>query len=549
MARFFQAQPVELVEDIIFQPNLELASAALMKKDADITEQLDELDLFNNLPISFWKDADQDTVNQIRDEYEQRVDDVVNQMMEGDLTNTVNSRRLINQIRRDIERDYESGRIYQVQETAKNREKFLQKLEQLNPVDREAYSKAFEKYLQENPGGSANRIFEAPEVFETEDLWNDYMSSDTWKGIEAEVGSTITQTPSGRWIHQNGTTVSEKTAERIMKGFESYAMSRPNLLGRARAGSEYFGEDNWLDEEGNIRGVDDAEGMLGTIARRGAEALKYRNVQTTQQITHNPYELAKYNSDLAMDTWKEQRRIQAEEAKNSPQPGSVGIARDASFFLNYTPEGKKITQEYHATRNNFLTNHMTDAQKEEYVNNPSSQQRLLQATEDKIRNNPTLAPLLQSLDDSYDATRYAGYQHIQRVTGGDPEVLNKVMTYYDSAEFVGAMLLQPGYMNFGKGQNGNQFFVGVNKTLQKPENIVGMVYSVPGPHQGWTISKIEPITNSGLPMDLILHPNSPSQVRGSMMDFDVIIVDPNNPANEHKVPAEFFAPNHSFGIH
>ena len=117
MARFYQTAQRNFVDDFIFQPNMELAAMALQKKDGDIKDQLDTLELMRNLPIDYWKEADQNNVNQIQQEYESRVDEITKQM-QGDLMNTGNNRYLINQLRKDVEKDYSSGRIRQIQDNA-----------------------------------------------------------------------------------------------------------------------------------------------------------------------------------------------------------------------------------------------------------------------------------------------------------------------------------------------------------------------------------------------------------------------------------------------
>lgn len=285
MARFFQAQPVEFVNDFMFEPNMELASLALAKRDGDIADQLDTLEIFRNLPIDFWKDADQENVAAIKDEYETRVDDITKQM-QGDLMNTGNNRYLINQLRRDIDKDYESGRIRQIQDNAQAYRDFKTKLDAMpNPRDREEYMSMVDNYLSNAGGqGAFYNTFKPEEMYDRRDIWAEFTGSDAFKQLNPDEQASSIERVNGAWVVKQGNKTVELSQSKVGQAFQSF-LNSAGLEGYGASKQKYSGE-QWLDEQGNIRM--DADSYLGNILATGIPSLSYKQTGTTEDRSINP---------------------------------------------------------------------------------------------------------------------------------------------------------------------------------------------------------------------------------------------------------------------
>ena len=541
MARFYQTAQRNFVDDFIFQPNMELAAMALQKKDGDIKDQLDTLELMRNLPIDYWKEADQNNVNQIQQEYESRVDEITKQM-QGDLTNTGNNRYLINQLRKDIEKDYTSGRIRQIQDNALAYKQYKTKLEGLtNPADREAYERATSQYIQTTPGGALTSTFKAPELYQTEQYWNNFVSSENFKQLEADEGGSVTQSPQGQWIVKRGNSTKQLTPDKIENAFKSYITSNPNVQGRAKAGSKFFGENNWFDDSGQISFAPGS--YLGNQMKDGAKSLAYKATKTEKTIDENQFALATHNSNLAFDKWKKQRAIEQAETKaeNTWSP-----SRDASFFMNYTPEGKKITEDYHKQRTGFLQSLMTPTQLQAIKNNPKLAERILQDTENKVKANPNLSKMLGTMDMNYQSMYNSNFNSYRKA-GISQKEMDKIETYYNSDKFTQSMQMSTGYVNFGN--YGGKQYTNKSKSPIRMQELVGTVYNMPGPYKNWKISAVEPVKNTGMPLDL-LKTSDPNRIQGATMNYEVILKNPNSKGDEmyERVPVEFYNPNIVFEV-
>lgn len=323
MARFYQTAPRNFIDDFIFQPNWQMASMALQKTDTEIKDQLNTLDLFNNLPVDFWSDADRNNVNQIKDEYSTRVDELTKQM-QGDLTNTGNNRYLINQLRKDIERDYETGRIKQIQDNAKAYRDFTTKLAELpNPADRQAYMGAVKQYLANNEKGALSSLFKAPEMYNMQDVWKGFTESAGFKSLEPDAKASQITNSNGRYLVTQGNETKELSESKIGKAFLAY-VNGANLQGYAADRQKYHGQ-QWLDQNGNYRF--DGDSYLGNIIETGIPSLAYRNESASKGMAVDQYGMLNAQEQMQIRAEKREQYRKQQEAKDMPPE----LSKNASF--------------------------------------------------------------------------------------------------------------------------------------------------------------------------------------------------------------------------
>ena len=317
MSRFYQTAQRNFQDDFIFQPDWNMAQNALLTKDAAVADQLDTLDLFKNLPIDFWKDADQENVKQIKEGYESQVNDIVKQM-QGDLANTGNNKFAINSLRRNIENDYEFGKIRQIQDNAMAYRKYSEGLAALkNPADREGYKAMERNYLASAEQGAFSSLFKPDEMYNNIDVWGGFTASDAFKQLKPDERATQIENTNGRYMVTQGNKKVELSQSKIGQAFDAFLKSS-NLEGYAGDRQKYFGQ-NWLDENGQIR--KDKGSYIGGILETGIPSLAYSSSTQTRGLQTDAYGLAAQQNE-----YKKQEEARAASAAMTAAAGQLGIS-------------------------------------------------------------------------------------------------------------------------------------------------------------------------------------------------------------------------------
>lgn len=330
MARFYQTTQRNFVDDFIFQPNWELAGMALAKQDADVQQNLDTLELFRNLPIDFWKDADQDTVNNIRTEYESRADEIA-KAMQKDLLSPKN-RQLISSLRRDLEKDYESGRLRQIQDNAQAYRQFQENLSKItDPAQRQMYSRMAQDYIANAGGqGALNSIFTPDEMFDRRDILQEWVNSPGYKAMEADLQGAEVIEDNGRFLIKRGKEVKELSEDKLGQNFLAFINSA-GLEGYGASMQKYGGQ-KWLNEDGSLSLEEDS--YLGNLFKQAIPSLAYRQEKNSIDQSANPYGMAQFNANLQRSAEIDRER-RAAERKAAENRVSGMLAGNVDALNNY----------------------------------------------------------------------------------------------------------------------------------------------------------------------------------------------------------------------
>lgn len=326
MGRFYSTTQRNFQDDFIFQPDMNLALMALQKKDNDIKEQLSTLDLFENLPVDYWKDADQENVKAIKESYANKVADIADSM-QGDITNTGASKRAINNLRREIENDYEFGQIRDIQENARAYKEFDEMLKSMpNPADREGYKKMVQNYLDGAQGkGALSSVFKPEELYNSQDYWSGFLNSNNFKALQPDEKASQMTKEGGKWLVTEGNQKVELSKSKIGQAFKAY-IDGNNLQGYGKSRQNYFGE-QWLDEQGNVRMDDNS--YLGQIMANGIPSLAYSKNSVSRGLQADPYSML--GAQEAMQIRAENRaEIKAARAAKLAQQGNIDMSDAAS---------------------------------------------------------------------------------------------------------------------------------------------------------------------------------------------------------------------------
>ena len=341
MGKFFQTQEGRFT-DFAYEPNLNL-KLALAEKQVQSAYMKDKL-LADTPDINIDHIAyDKDFVADKKDYYENKIQTLTQNIFK-DKENKNKYLSEIKEVKREMDKDFTSGEISTIQEQAKTYRTYEEGLGQLtNPVDREAYTKRFQNYINSNKGardeGKFGESFVPGEMFKTEDYWNDFVASNSFKNLGINANSVITQGVGKKWLvkNENGTSA-ELSEDSIRNAYKGYVNSLPNVKGRARAGAELFEEDNWLDAQGELRF--DAEGKLGKAFNQGVSSYAYKKTIDSRTLTTNPYGVIEEQSKIASRARMYDNRAKAAGIMSGSKTASFIAEQEARTIMDW--KDKKI---------------------------------------------------------------------------------------------------------------------------------------------------------------------------------------------------------------
>jgi len=285
MGRFFQAQPVELNRDFIYQPPLELMAKALLKKDDDIQQQADTMELMRSLPIDFI-DYHKDGAANIKKEINSDIDNLAKEIMtKGALDGSLKAK--INAYKNQLQERYSTGDIYNIQQTKKNYEEFEKKLEAtkgLTSAQKEKHKQEYwNNYTKENPDGGYKSVYTPGVIIDDVDYLGEY--SDWFNKLKPDQKKNIIQKLGGRY---DTMTETERNGLILENGHEIFLQARPDLqeLLKQQGQSNIFRDrDIRFNEDGNLNYK---EGFLGNLGK-AAKEMNYTQNSDSKTYNVNQY--------------------------------------------------------------------------------------------------------------------------------------------------------------------------------------------------------------------------------------------------------------------
>lgn len=334
MARFYNTADREFVDDFLFQPNLELAQGVLAKRDAEISDAIGEGEILGNPIFNYNRQADSDYAQEVRDRYEQKAKEATDYILNNP-TDFIGHKKRIADLRNELERDFQMGDIFKLQtnyDTINAWQENLSKKEDAG--DRELYNTILTDYYNNAGGyGARNGIYNGPELYDSREItFNAFVENGLFKHLGINKEDIEDVTVNGGWLVKKGDLAIELKPETIQAGFQSYIKDNPNAVGRASVGQQYFGENDWFDENGNLSFAPGSR--LGESMRQGVAATAYKHTKYTEDMSET--HARKAATDYAY--WKKQQDY----------IGNAEIQKIASADLDVSNFAKKnhYAQEY-----------------------------------------------------------------------------------------------------------------------------------------------------------------------------------------------------------
>lgn len=344
MARFYQTPDRHFVDDFIYQPPVELAMAAMAKNNEQIKTDLDTMEIMRSLPIDYWKGVDDERATQVKNEWEQRVNDLTTDI-QGNLLNPTNRAKLL-KLKSDLNKDMTSGKISKLQQNAAAYKDLVQRASTIkDDATRAKYLEELpKKYLDNNPEGAFTSIFKPGELMDFRDVPAEFIKS--FREQEPDVFAKTMENVNGKWIVKNS---SEETKNLVGKQFQEFVNANPSIKGYLHHrqdsgifGERYFGDNGELDMSSGtqIKAMDDL-----------VQNESFTQTKTSTERDSNPY--AMIDANLAADLKKMavqneyQKQAEAREAARQRATGGsdytpvVASDKNIEWYYKYTKEGQQ----------------------------------------------------------------------------------------------------------------------------------------------------------------------------------------------------------------
>ena len=290
MARYYQTAERHFEDDVIFQPNIELAMTALAKKDQEMKDNLSQLELLSSLPVDYIKGYDDAAVEEERARVQESVNQAV-QTIRGDMLNSPLATSTINKLRRDVENSYTTGNISKIQQSAQNYRKLNESLDKLTPEARSLYKPYIQGTLESSGGkGSLAKVFENFDVMENKNVSEDFFKSGEFKALGADSDDKQITTKNGFYFIKQGNKLVELKPEKVQAAFKNYTQNA-GLDMYANDRTRFAGQ-KWLDAEGKLSYEPGT--VLGDTMLNVGKTASYKQTGTVRDISGNSVELELY---------------------------------------------------------------------------------------------------------------------------------------------------------------------------------------------------------------------------------------------------------------
>ena len=519
MARFYQTSDRNFVDDFIYEPPMEMAMAALAKKDQQVQGDLDTMEVLRSLPVDYWKGMDDERATQVRNEWEKKVNDL-SQEISGNMLDP-SSRAKIMALKADLNKSMTSGDIFKLQENANSYKNFEARRQSLkNPADRDMYLKQIENYRKNNPEGAYSGIFKPDEMYDTVNRWEQYVSSDSFKQMNPDIEEVIKDKTNGAYMVKTSTGIKKLSESKIGENFKTWLEGQSDLPNYAK-NKQLYNNEQWLDENGKISFNEGT--MAGNMLIDGVKSLAYSETKTGVEKEMDNVWKAKTDRDhdIKKMLMEEQFRQRAERAAavaarqqefNDYNP-IVNKNRLMGFTYNYTKEGAQRSFEYRDyIRGLGKTSNLSPQERALAVKNPVEFVKKIM----DLPNHPLHNQIAQA---NAIYAREAGTSKLAAM-GLSQQTLDKVSSILNDKGTASTLQPLPGYLDIGQTQaknvkklkladyRGKTLVIGNKRVRVLDANIEpGVHYLDPDPHpeprkrknfiSSTAILKLQPLTDKG----------------------------------------------------
>lgn len=288
MGRFYQPVQADFIDNFLYRPPWEMAASVVGKKEQQIGSMLQSLNLMENVPIDFWKDYDKDTVEKIRSDISNKVDDIVGGLREDVLNSKYQGQ--IGSLQKELLNRFETGDISNVIESAKNYRDLEEKLKTMSPFDADRIRKSLvTSAIDESQGmGSRYKVFNPGTIYNSRDLSQEYIKERLASGfLKPDMVSTDIDESGRGYIKIVNTTNSGLKKEKIAEDFKQWLSSKSDFQDYASFAEKVYGE-KFYDNKGNLDWTENSsldkylKNVEGAAFKQSSISIKEKQVDPLQ---------------------------------------------------------------------------------------------------------------------------------------------------------------------------------------------------------------------------------------------------------------------------
>lgn len=250
MGRYFQTAPTQFIDNYIYQPPWELIEGALSKKQQEYDNILATAKLFNDVKINHLNSEDENYNVAEKQRYYSERAQAITEAIAKDKMNTSAYIPLLDELQKEITKDFTSGDISKIQGSYNAYQKWMEDNKKMKEENASRYSAAERYYLNEwskAGGNSLNQQWRGEQVTKDVDWEKLFDSVDKLKASEWTQQSAGA---SGGYIYKNKQTGETVTADRINGYLMSRLLTPENMA--ALQQSQQYGLARYFDDQGKL---------------------------------------------------------------------------------------------------------------------------------------------------------------------------------------------------------------------------------------------------------------------------------------------------------
>lgn len=340
MGRFFQAKPIELSEDNIYQPPFELMMAANEYGNNEMQQTADKLS--NTLKeLDFrYKDFDTENANKIKQQTQEKINNITDMLVKN--PDDTEARKLLNNTRKDMTALYQpGGAIYNIQKTYDVDAEFKKQLDDdktlSEDIKKRNYEGHLQKFRQQNPNGSVGTHYTPGAIVEDKEY--DKAFGEYFKAHTADITARTRENLGYKW----NTTIAKKDEHLILKQgmkmfMDAYPEYKENLISQANSG--FFNDRNiLLTDDG--KDINYTKGF-GKALQTSAESYNY-NRELEDSITKEYNQNYEYENNIRLAA---KAAKEAEESRYAGTTKASTVGTDEKYIANQTQFNANMDKNY-----------------------------------------------------------------------------------------------------------------------------------------------------------------------------------------------------------
>ena len=288
MGRFFQTAPTQFIQDFIYTPPWEIIQQNNLLEAQRYKAQQQTLNVFKNLPVDTWVEADGELAKSKQEEYRNQIDNIATSLQKD----SKNKEALLqlDDMSKKLYNDYSYGDLYKLRKNKEQHDKFLEYAEKLAPGDKEVFLRQVDNYLKPNQDGSMNNAFTKQfDFMEHQNMikGEDYFKTDRFKTLEADIASSAGVNIGGQWITKTSSNIEELKQAKIAEDMKPWIQEQ-NL--------DKNNWDKYWTQVGGIQNLYNREGKLGfekgtylgDMIESGSKSHAYKKTKSDKDVDENP---------------------------------------------------------------------------------------------------------------------------------------------------------------------------------------------------------------------------------------------------------------------